>query len=165
MVGFWILTIGYMLSNLGQYGFYLIMMISIMNTVEYNEYHTGEREEAIISSVRPFVTKMTSAIIVGLTSLSYVIFRITDYTNQISELEQLATTGSIDEATKLAQINTILGQVDNGQKLGLLIFMIIIPLFCMLASYFVYQKKYELDEDEYNRICKEISERKNTVQE
>ena len=43
--------------------------------------------------------------------------------------------------------------------------MIIIPLFCMLASYFVYQKKYELDEDEYNRICKEISERKNTVQE
>ena len=165
MVGFWILTIGYMLSNLGQYGFYLIMMISIMNTVEYNEYHTGEREEAIISSVRPFVTKMTSAIIVGLTSLSYVIFRITDYTNQISELEQLATTGSIDEATKLTQINAILGQVDNGQKLGLLIFMIIIPLFCMLASYFVYQKKYELDEDEYNRICKEISERKNTVQE
>lgn len=160
IAGFWILTIGYMLSNLGQYGFYLIMMISIMNTVEYNEYMSGEREEAIITSVRPFVTKMTSAIVVGLTSLSYVIFRVTDYTNQISDLEQQATAGAIDEATKLAGIKEIIGNIDNGQKLGLLLVMIIIPLACMLASYFIYRKKYTLDEAEYDRICKVINERK-----
>ena len=33
---FWLLVLGYMLSNFGQYCYYLIMMISIMNTVEYN---------------------------------------------------------------------------------------------------------------------------------
>ena len=165
MVGFWVLTIGYMFSNLGQYGFYLIMMISIMNTVEYNEYMCGEREEAVITSVRPFVTKMTSAIIVGLTSLSYIIFNVTDYTNQISDFEQLADAGKIDAATKLEGINSVLVNIENGQKLGLLLFMILIPLACMLASYFVYKKKYTLDEDEYDRICKEINDRKAAVVE
>ena len=160
MVGFWILTIGYMLSNFGQYGFYLVMMISIMNTVEYNEYISGEREEAIITSVRPFVTKMTSAIVVGLTSLTYVIFHVVENTNRISELEQQATTGVIDEATKLTEINAVISSIDNGQKLGLLFAMILLPLICMLISYFVYQKKYPLDEKEYDRICSEIEKRK-----
>ena len=160
IVGFWVLTIGYMLSNLGQYGFYLIMMISIMNTVEYNEYISGEREEAIITSLRPFVTKMTSAIIVGLTSLSYIVFKVTDYTNQISSLEQQATTGAIDETTKLNGINAVISSIDSGQKLGLLLFMILVPLVCLLISYFVYQKKYHLDENEYQRICDEINQRK-----
>ena len=57
-------TLGYMLSNFGQYGFYLVMMISIINTVEYNEYKHGTREEAIIASIRPFFTKMGSALVV-----------------------------------------------------------------------------------------------------
>ena len=149
-----------MLSNLGQYGFYLIMMISIMNTVEYNEYISGEREEAIITSVRPFVTKMTSAIIVGLTSLSYIVFKVADYTNQISSLQQQATTGAIDETPKLNGINAVISSIDSGQKLGLLLFMILVPLVCLLISYFVYQKKYHLDENEYQRICYEINQRK-----
>ena len=36
MLKFWIIVIGYMAANFGQYCFYLIMMISIINTVEYN---------------------------------------------------------------------------------------------------------------------------------
>ena len=49
-VKFVFIVIGYMLSNFGQYCYYLIMMISIINTVEYNEYKTGSRDEAIIAS-------------------------------------------------------------------------------------------------------------------
>ena len=30
----------------------------------------------------------------------------------------------------------------------------------MLLSYFMYKKHYKLDEDEYDRICREIAERK-----
>lgn len=54
MLKFWVVTIGYALSNFGQYGYYLIMMISIINTVEYNEYRTGSRDEAIITSCARF---------------------------------------------------------------------------------------------------------------
>ena len=88
MVKFWILTAGYMVANLGQYGFYLIMMISLINTVEYNEYLRGERDEAIITSLRPFFTKLASAIVVAVTSATYLIFGVTGYTNRISALER-----------------------------------------------------------------------------
>ncbi|MFR6589188.1 MAG: hypothetical protein ACLURV_02215 [Gallintestinimicrobium sp.] len=42
-LGFALLVLGYMLSNFGQYCYYLIMMISILNTVEYNEYKFRKR--------------------------------------------------------------------------------------------------------------------------
>ena len=54
---FLLITIGYMLANFGQYGYYLILMISVINTVEYNEYIHGTRDEGIITSMRPFLTR------------------------------------------------------------------------------------------------------------
>lgn len=158
--GFWGLVIGYMLSNFGQYCYYLVMMISIINTVEYNEYKTGERDEAIIASVRPFMTKMSSALIVVITSASYMIFGVTDYTNQISDLESASAGGSIGEAEKLSAIEGIIKGVQGGQTLGLLLCMTILPCALMLISYFLYKKKYKLDEEEYERICKEIAVKK-----
>ena len=137
------------------------MMISIINTVEYNEYKYGTRDEALIASVRPFVTKMGSALIVVITSVSYMIFGVTDYTNQISDLESLSASGSITEAEKLTAIADVIGGVQSGQTLGLLIFMTLVPYAFMLASYFLYKKKYKLDEAEYKRICEEIAARGN----
>jgi len=156
-VAFWVLVIGYMLSNFGQYCYYLVMMISIINTVEYNEYKTGHRDEAIIASVRPFFTKMSSALIVVITSVSYMMFGVTDITNRISDLESAAANGSITEAAKLTSIETVMSGVQSGQTMGLLICMTVLPCVLMLISYFLYQKKYTLDEDEYERICKELT--------
>lgn len=154
--GFALITIGYMLSNFGQYSYYLIMMISIINTVEYNEYKTGERDEAIIASVRPFMTKMASAFIVILTTVSYMIFGVTNYTNQISDFESASASGAITEAEKLTAIEGVIQGVDSAQTWGLLLFMTILPCALMLLSNFLYQKKYKLDEAEYERICKEL---------
>ncbi|MBD5460860.1 MAG: hypothetical protein HDR26_07990 [Lachnospiraceae bacterium] len=164
MVGFWLLLIGYMLSNFGQYCYYLIMMISIMNTVEYNEYKFGAREEGIITSLRPFITKMGSALIVAVTSATYLIFGVTDYTNRISDLEQQCSQGLISESEKLSAISAVIfGAADGlqkgvsaGQSTGLLITMTLLPWALMLISYFLYQKKYKLDEEEYDRICAEL---------
>lgn len=158
-VGFWILVIGYMLSNFGQYCYYLIMMISIINTVEYNEYKTGRRDEAVIASVRPFITKMSSALIVIITSVSYMIFGVTNFTNQISDLESASASGAITELEKITSIRQVISGVSAGQNWGLLLCMTIIPCTLMLISYFLYQKKYTLDEAEYERICKEIASR------
>ena len=97
-VKFVFIVVGYMLSNFGQYCYYLIMMISIINTVEYNEYKTGSRDEAIIASLRPFITKLSSALIVAVTSFTYIILGVTDFTNRISTLEQSCTQGLISES-------------------------------------------------------------------
>ena len=160
MPKFALITAGYMLANFGQYGFYLIMMISIMNTVEYNEYKHGTRDEGIVSSLRPFLTKLASALTVAIASITYIVLKILTYTNGISDLEQAANLGTITAEEKGAQITELLSGVQPGQSLGLLLVMTVLPLVFMFASYLLYQKHYRLDEDEYARICGEIAAKK-----
>ena len=155
-IKFWVITLAYMFSNLGQYAFYLIMMISILNTVEYNEYKTGHRDDAIIASVRPFMTKLSSALIVAITTLSYILFRVTNFTNQISTLEQQASLNQITEAETLSRIESILSSTEKTQTFGLLLVMSLVPFLFMLGAHFLYQKHYKLDEEEYERICREL---------
>lgn len=160
MVKFWLVTLGYMFSNFGQYCFYLIMMISIFNTVEYNELIRGTRDEAIITSLRPFVTKLASALIIALTNLSYIAFRVLDKTNQISSIEQAVNAGTIDEAEKSTEIAAVIAGVQHSQTTGLLIFMSVVPCVLMLISFVLYRKKYTLDEARYDEICKELEAKK-----
>ena len=155
----WLFTGGYMLANFGQYSFYLIMMISILNTVEYNELIYGERDEAIISSLRPFLTKLSSALIAIITYICYIIFGVLGYTNQISGLEQLTSMGELTEAQKLSSIADVIVQVQPGQKTGLLICITVVPFIFMFVSYVLYKKHYKLDEDEYVHICGELERR------
>ena len=160
MLGFWVLTIGYMLSAFGQYGFYLIMMISIFNTVEYNELKKGRRDEGIITSIRPFITKLGSAIVVVITSLCYLLFHVTDYTNQIASFEQQANQNIITTEVKNAEIDKVISLVETGQANGMLLFMTIVPFVLLIASYFLYIKYYKLDEDRYAQIVAELEKRK-----
>ena len=163
-VKFLLLTLGYMAANFGQYGFYLIMMISIINTVEYNEYNHGNRAEAIISSLRPFLTKMGSAICVALTSATYLIFKVTSITNEISSIERDAAKQIITDAQKGSQIDGLLSNsVQSTQSTGLLLAMTLVPLAFMLGAFFLYKAKYKLDEPEYDRICSELELRRSSV--
>lgn len=157
---FYLFTVGYMAANFGFYAYYLIMMISIINTVEYNEYLYGERDDAIIASVRPFITKLASAVCVVIVNLTYVIFGVMNYTNRISAFESSANLGEITEEVKLASISGVLGQVQNGQKLGMLLFITVVPFIFMYAAYKLYVKHYVLDEEKFSSICEEIAGRK-----
>ena len=157
-IKFFVITFGFMLANFAQYGLYLIMMISIINTVEYNELKTGNRDEAIISSVRPFITKLASALVVVVTSITYMIVNATNFTNQISSLEQQANQGLIDDVTKSTMIDSIISTVSKSQTNGLLIAMTIIPCVFMILSCVLYKKKYILTEEKYAEICKELNE-------
>ncbi len=159
-VKFLLLTLGYMAANFGQYGFYLIMMISIMNTVEYNEYKHGTRDEGIVSSLRPFLTKLASALTVAIANITYIVFNIIHYTNGIADLEQAASAGEITAERKAAEISTLLQGVHHSQSLGLLLVMTVLPCLLMFLSYILYQRKYKLDEGEYERICKELEAKK-----
>ena len=160
MTKFWAVVVGYMLSNFGQYGYYLIMMISIINTIEYNEYRTGERDEAIIASLRPFLTKLASALIVLITNASYIIFGVTGYTNRISDFENQCARNLITESEKISSISSVISGIEPGKTLALLLCMVVIPCALMLVSYVLYKKHYKLDEDEYARICSELEARK-----
>ena len=160
MPKFILITVGYMLANFGQYGFYLIMMISIMNTVEYNELKHGTRDEGIVSSLRPFLTKLASALTVAIANVTYLTFHILEYTNGIAGFEQQANQGAITSEQKADAITNLLQGVHHGQSVGLLLVMTVLPCALMFASYVLYKRRYKLDEAEYDRICAELEERK-----
>ena len=157
---FLIITIGYMLANFGQYGYYLILMISVINTVEYNEYLHGTRDEGIITSMRPFLTKLASALTVIIATGTYMLTGVTQYTNRISSLENAAAAGHITEAEKLSQIQELLRGVTHEQSLGLLLVMVVVPLVLLVITYILYIRHYKLDEPEYDRICAERKARR-----
>jgi len=153
---FLLITLGYMLANFGQYGFYLVMMISLMNTVEYNELKHGTRDEGIISSLRPFLTKLASALTVAVANVAYIAFHILEYTNGIAGYEQLASQGAMTSEEKADAITALLQGVQNSQSVGLLLVMTVLPCALMFLSYILYKRRYKLDEAEYDRICAEL---------
>ncbi len=159
MAKFALITIGYMFSNFGQYGLYLIAMISILNTVEYNEYMRGERDEAIIASLRPFFTKLASALTVLIATGTYIIFGVLKYTNGISDYENLAARGLISESEKLNSIGALIQSATKGEANSMLITMCILPLLLLVISSALYLKKYRLDEKTYDAICAELEAR------
>ena len=159
MVKFVMLTVGCVFVNFGQYGLYLIAMVSILNTVEYNEYKNGTRDEAIIASMRPFFTKLASALTVLIATTSYIIFGITSYTNSISDYENLAARGLIGEAEKIAGIESLISSASTGQSAALLCTMCIIPAILLIISSTIYLRKYTLDEKYYDEICRELERR------
>jgi melibiose permease/lactose/raffinose/galactose permease len=124
-----------------------------------SESKNGTRDEAIVASIRPFFTKFGSALCVLLTSVSYLLLGVTDYTNEISAFEQAANMGKITEAEKLASIDSVIASVTSLQSHGLLLVMCLVPLVMMIVAYLLYKKHYILDEDEYDRIVAELATR------
>ena len=98
--------------------------------------------------------------IILVTTLTYLAFGVTGFTNQISDLEQQASLGLLTESQKLAQINDVLSNTTSLQTIGMVVVMSVIPCIMMILSYVLYKKKYILDEDKYTQIVAELNAKK-----
>ena len=130
----------------------MIMVINMANTVEYNEYRTGKRDEGLIFSLRPFTAKMGSALMQGLVSLVYVIAGVLTYTNKLTDIDR----GLGGEAT----YETVIAQVPNDSKIKLLVFTCVIPMVFLAVALIVYKKKCFLNEAKMAEMMAVIEERK-----
>lgn len=147
--------------SIGQTLFYQVLTISIANTVEYNEWKTGEREESIIFSVRPFMAKMGSALQMGVVSLVLGMLGITAITEAVSQQENWFTQGVItSETEKITNIENILAGAPESAKTGLLVCMTVIPIVLVCIAGVIYLTKYKITESKYEEICAEIRARK-----
>ena len=160
---FLILSIGNLIAGYGG-GFYMIMVISIANTVEYNEWKTGNRDEGLIFSLRPFTAKMASALMQFLVMLVYLVVGVTVYTNGISAAENDVPRGLITSKEKMARIEGILATIPSAKKQALLACMCIIPIVFVAAAMLIYKKKYFLSEEVHQRMVKEIAEGRSEYQ-
>ena len=140
--------------------FYLVAAVCLANTIEYNEYITGNRDESIIFSIRPFMSKLSSSLQQLIIMIVYLAIGLTAITNQISDAENKATSHAITEVEKLDIINTAIGGADSSMTLILRLVMAILPLVFMGIAYYVIRNKYIITEDKYNEILAELDKRK-----
>ncbi len=138
-------------------GFYMIMVINMANTVEYNEYKTGRRDEGLIFALRPFTAKMGSALMQGLVSLVYIVAGVLTYTNQFADIDK----GLITDMTKQDVVDALQASTGGQQStMILLVCTCAIPMVFMAVALIVYKKKFFLNETKMNEMIAAIEARK-----
>lgn len=82
-------------ASCGHVFFYMVLTISISNTVEYNELKTGKRQEGIIFALRPLMAKLGSALQLGIITIVLIALGVNGITGQISDIENNVYTGNL----------------------------------------------------------------------
>ena len=141
-------------------GFYMIMVINMANTVEYNEWKYGQRNESLIFSLRPFTAKLSSALTQALVIGVYAVASITTYTNAISNIENEASKNLITNKVKMEKITEIINKVSLQDRQILVSCMCIIPIVFMIVAMILYKKKCTLSETRLAEMVRETEARK-----
>jgi Na+/melibiose symporter-like transporter len=97
----------------GQAIFYMVLTVNLTNTIEYNEYKTGERREGVIFSLRPFMAKFASAVTQLIITGILIFSGIYALTENVSILE----TQKNDFESKYIH-GTLAGQAEYLDNLG-----------------------------------------------
>ena len=130
------------------------MVINITNTVEYNEFKTGKRDEGLIFALRPFTSKLASALSQGMVSLVYIIANVLPYTNRLTEIDRKLSTETPEQVVAAVQANN-----PTGIKV-LLVCTCVIPMVFLAVALIIYKKKCVLNEGRMNEIIATIDARK-----
>lgn len=156
---FILIALAYTIIGYGA-GFYMIMVINMANTVEYNEWKYGQRNESLIFSLRPFTAKLSSALTQALVIGVYAVASITTYTNAISNIENEASKNLITNKVKMEKIADIIKEVSLQDRQILVSCMCIIPIVFMIVALILYKKKCTLSETRLAEMVRETEARK-----
>ena len=98
----------------GQALFYMASIINMTNCVEYNEYKRGERNEAVVSTLRPLMAKFADAMKYGIVTLVLIVSAVYGLSQNISTVE--AQKGYFDRMTvaeQVAYLDAVNGYLDE----------------------------------------------------
>ena len=126
----------------------LLMLLFLADTVEYGEWKLGKRNEAANFAVQPFINQFGGAISKGIISFTLIISGLNEIANKV---------------TAAGENETLVEQIINatpGSAIWIMkISMMILPLICILAGFFIYHKKFIIDEKMYEKIVSDIESR------
>ncbi len=138
--------------------FFVVLVVMTANTIEYNEVKYGQRNESIIFSVRPFMTKLGAALQQGLVTIFLIISGIYVYSQQIADLE---IAKSLDPSLQITTTaNQILSNATSSMLFILRIGMGFVPMLSLLFAYMLIKNKYIISEDKYDAILIELKNRR-----
>ena len=124
----------------------LLMLLFLADAVEYGEWKLGKRNEAASFAVQPFINQFGGAISKGIVSFTLIISGI----NAIAQ----GLTGN-----KEIDVEYVMNSTPDSAIWIMKLSMMILPLICILIGFFLYQKKFKIDEEMYAKICKDLEQR------
>ena len=143
----------------GQGLFYLILLVMMTNTIEFNEYKFGERREAIIFSLRPLTAKISSALMNWVTFVGLSLTSLYAISSGISDYEIKKGLGEITSGEVKIAADKLIAGINFDQIIWLKFFMCILPLLLFIISYVLIRKFYIIDENYYKKMVNEINNR------
>ena len=136
---------------------YLLILIMLTNTIEYGEWKSGRRYEAISFSLRPFVVKLSSSIQQGILTFILIVSGLYSLSQEIASLEIQKSMGLIEESDLAQQANYILSSASPIQIFILTLGMCIIPLVLYIINYVLFKRNYKIDESMFEKIRSELN--------
>lgn len=124
----------------GQGTFNVLQTVLLSDTVEYGELKIGVRSEAVAFSVQTFVVKLATGISLGVIGIGLTIIKF---------IEPKDVNGAI----------TRFDQTD-GTLFGMKVMMFILPMFGLLLSRYIFNKKHIIDEVTYEDIVQQLNQKR-----
>lgn len=161
----WLLYIPPLIFFAGEGVFYLVLLLMMQNSIEYNEWAFGERRESVAFSWRPLDAKFSSAIqkgVIYLTLLASGLFQTVISDISLAEQQMAAEISAhpetAEDAQKTAQItiDNLVSGVSQQSRIILGIGMIGSIVVCMIAAWAICHWGYKLDEEQYAKIVGEL---------
>lgn len=138
---------------------YMVILIMLQDSIDYNEYEYGERKESLISAWRPLTVKLGSALLRGFQYLIFLSAGVMDTVEGISTAEGRLNSGEWDSNTFVAKIEELCGGVkaDSLRIIGL--WIVIILALSFVAVYVLLRFFYKIDEEKHRQIVDELEVR------
>src|SRR5574344_2165473 len=143
----------------GQGLFYLILLVMMTNTIEYNEFKFGERREAVIFSLRPLTAKVASALMSGIVAVGLSVTSLYAISSGISDLEVQKGLEEITKEEVISGADSLIDGIAWDQMFWLKFFMCILPLVLFIISYILIKEFYIIDEKYYENMLTEIDKK------
>ena len=156
---YFLMALLYFFVGFAQTATYMSHMVCIANTTEYNDYKFGKRSEGMIFATRPFVTKLGNALNTLIVMLFYIIIGVNSETNRIADLEQQANIGTITAEQKLSSIGELINGIAPFKIYALLALVVFCTVGTYTIAYFIFKKKYFIDEAYFEKMSAELEER------
>ena len=117
------------------FGFQTVLTtVFLANTVDYGELKNDRRDESVIFSMQTFVVKLASGVAALIASICLAVCKLSNDTSQVVDAAQ-------------------------GSVLGLRFTMTVIPVIGLIATFFIFRKRYILTEEKVEEIAAQVKEK------
>lgn len=124
----------------GQGTFNVLQTVLLSDTVDYGELKIGTRSEAVAFSVQTFVVKLATGISLGVIGIGLTLIHFI-------------------EPKEVGGVITQFQQTD-GTLFGMKVMMFILPIFGLLLSRYIFNKKHIIDEETFEDIVAQLNEKR-----